>query len=136
MLDLALSINFALACPMLRHSPQTNLRLGINTLWLVRQQKSATDERLIADMLAQRIEELTEIFTAQRKCKEGERTDSIASAWATILASREYGESLAAIANRFLANYRLRLPYCFSSLLLILYNSSAECYQLQDYSAK
>ncbi|BBD63231.1 hypothetical protein NIES2109_60810 (plasmid) [Nostoc sp. HK-01] len=65
--------------------------------WLV-EQKAATAEQLITDMLAQRIEELTEIFTEQRKRKGGERTDRIASTWATVLARREHGDSLAAIA--------------------------------------
>ncbi|MBD2491800.1 CRISPR-associated endoribonuclease Cas6 [Aulosira sp. FACHB-615] len=66
--------------------------------WLV-EQKSATAEQLITDMLAQRIEELTQIFTDQRKRKGGERTDRIASTWATVLARREHGDSLAAIAT-------------------------------------
>ncbi|MBD2458950.1 hypothetical protein H6G80_33480 [Nostoc sp. FACHB-87] len=59
---------------------------------------SATAEQLITDMLAQRIEELTEIFTEQRKRRGGDRTDRIAVTWATVLARREHGDSLAAIA--------------------------------------
>ncbi|BBD63088.1 hypothetical protein NIES2109_59380 (plasmid) [Nostoc sp. HK-01] len=82
---------------------QTQLRIASCELvtrlgWLV-EQKSATAEQLITDMLAQRIEELTEIFTDQRKRKGGERTDRIAVTWATVLARREHGDSLAAIAQ-------------------------------------
>ncbi|MBW4566182.1 MAG: hypothetical protein KME32_34940 [Mojavia pulchra JT2-VF2] len=41
---------------------------------------------------------MTDIFTAQRKRKGGERTDRIASTWATVLARREHGDSLGALA--------------------------------------
>jgi CRISPR-associated endoribonuclease Cas6 len=50
-------------------------------------------------MLAKRIEDLTEIFKAQRKRTGGERADEIASKWATILARREMGESLQVVAQ-------------------------------------
>jgi CRISPR-associated endoribonuclease Cas6 len=50
-------------------------------------------------MLAERIEELTQIFTAQRKRKGGNRTDKIASTWATVLARRQMGDSLKAISK-------------------------------------
>jgi len=54
----------------------------------------------VQTMLAQRIEDLTAIFKAQRKRTGGERAVEIASKWATILARREMGESLQAIAQR------------------------------------
>lgn len=54
---------------------------------------------MLTNILAEQIEELTEIFTAQRQLKEGDRTDKIAATWATVLARREMGESLQAIAN-------------------------------------
>lgn len=50
------------------------------------------------DLLAQRIAELTELFTAQRQRIGGERAINIAETWATILARREMGESLQDIA--------------------------------------
>ncbi|QXE24821.1 CRISPR-associated protein Cas6 [Richelia sinica FACHB-800] len=52
-----------------------------------------------------RIEELAAIFTAQRKRTGGDRTEKVASTWATILARREMGESLQAIAQD------LEIPY-------------------------
>ncbi|MBW4566390.1 MAG: CRISPR-associated endoribonuclease Cas6 [Mojavia pulchra JT2-VF2] len=65
--------------------------------WL--EQKPATTAQLLTNMLAERIEELTEIFTAQRKRQGGERTDKIATTWAIVLARREHGDSLKAIAS-------------------------------------
>ncbi|MBD2452134.1 sigma-70 family RNA polymerase sigma factor, partial [Nostoc sp. FACHB-152] len=62
------------------------------------EQKASVAEHLLNNVLAERIEELTNIFTAQRKRKGGNRTDRIAVTWATILARREHGETLAAIA--------------------------------------
>lgn len=56
-------------------------------------------------VLAERIAELTEIFIAQRKRTGGSRTTEIAETWATILARREIGESLIAIADD------LEMPY-------------------------
>lgn len=56
-------------------------------------------------ILAQRIEELTAIFVAQRKRISCERTDAIAQKWATILARREMGDSLQNIA------VDLEMPY-------------------------
>ncbi|MEA5506211.1 CRISPR-associated endoribonuclease Cas6 [Halotia wernerae UHCC 0503] len=53
----------------------------------------------VQTVLAKRIEDLTEIFKAQRKRTGGDRTDKIASTWATILARREMGESIKAIAD-------------------------------------
>ncbi|MFN6558718.1 MAG: CRISPR-associated endoribonuclease Cas6 [Nostoc sp. ChiSLP01] len=78
---------------------KTTFGLGQTRSGWLAQQKSAVAEQLLADMLAQRIEELTEIFTAQRKRKGGDRTDRIAVTWATILARRDNGESLQAIAQ-------------------------------------
>ena len=59
----------------------------------------------ITNLLPERIEELTTIFTAQRKRIGGERTEKIATTWATILARREMGESLQIIAED------LEIPY-------------------------
>lgn len=49
--------------------------------------------------LSQRVAELTERFTAQRKRVGGDRATNTATVWATILARRELGESLQAIAQ-------------------------------------
>ncbi|HBB30416.1 MAG TPA: CRISPR-associated endoribonuclease Cas6 [Cyanobacteria bacterium UBA8803] len=50
-------------------------------------------------LLAQRITELTQQFLAQRKRQGGTRAAEIAETWATILARRECGESIKAIAS-------------------------------------
>ncbi len=49
-------------------------------------------------LLAQRIEELTLLFREQRKRTGGDRAQDIAEKWATIVARRELGDSLEAIA--------------------------------------
>ncbi|WP_414754269.1 CRISPR-associated endoribonuclease Cas6 [Anabaena sp. CCY 9910] len=77
---------------------KTTFGLGQTRLdWV--EQKPTTSAQLLENILAERIEELTEIFTAQRKRKGGDRTDKIAATWATVLARREMGESLQAIAD-------------------------------------
>lgn len=53
----------------------------------------------VQSVLAKRIEDLAEIFKAQRKRTGGERAEEIASKWATILARREMGESLQVVAQ-------------------------------------
>jgi CRISPR-associated endoribonuclease Cas6 len=58
-----------------------------------------TPERLLTNILAERIHKLTEIFTHQRQRSGGDRTDKIAAIWATILARREMGEPLPVIAD-------------------------------------
>ncbi len=55
--------------------------------------------------LAERIADLSEQFTAQRKRTGGERAKQVAEVWATILARREFGESLQLIATD------LEIPY-------------------------
>ena len=67
--------------------------------------ESNTSSTVITNLLPERIEELTAIFTAQRKRIGGERTEKIATTWATILARREMGESLQVIAED------LEIPY-------------------------
>lgn len=59
----------------------------------------------VQTVLAKRIEDLTDIFKAQRKRTGGDRADEIASKWATILARREMGESLQLVAED------LEMPY-------------------------
>jgi CRISPR-associated endoribonuclease Cas6 len=56
-------------------------------------------------LLVERIAELTERFTLQRKRVGGDRASNIAATWATILARRELGESLQDIAED------LEMPY-------------------------
>ncbi|MTJ07817.1 MULTISPECIES: CRISPR-associated endoribonuclease Cas6 [unclassified Anabaena] len=55
--------------------------------------------QVLTNLLAERIEELTRLFKAQRQRTGGERAEKTASTWATILARREMGESLQAIAT-------------------------------------
>lgn len=64
----------------------------------------------IQDLLAQRIAELTEFFTAQRK-RTGDRTANIAETWATILARREMGESLQDVAEDLEMRYETVKTY-------------------------
>lgn len=59
----------------------------------------------IQTVLADRIAELTEEFTSQRKRTGGSRALEIAETWATILARRDLGESLLDIAED------LEMPY-------------------------
>ena len=70
--------------------------------WLIEEtQVVPSQERL----LGQRIAELQEQFFAQRKRTGGTRATEITETWATILARRELGESLIAIAQD------LEMPY-------------------------
>jgi CRISPR-associated endoribonuclease Cas6 len=84
---------------------------GHKTTFGLGQTRLGWSSQVIADipkvesLLASRIEELTEIFTAQRKRTGGDRASEIASKWATILARREMGESLQVVAND------LQMPY-------------------------
>lgn len=68
-------------------------------------QPETTPTATFQDLLAHRISVLTEQFTAQRKRQGGERTQDIATTWATILARREFGEAVPAIAKD------LEMPY-------------------------
>ncbi|WP_414529739.1 CRISPR-associated endoribonuclease Cas6 [Nodularia chucula] len=77
---------------------KTTFGLGQTSLSWVEPEPS-TPTQLLTNLLGERIEELTAIFTAQRKRHGGDRTDKIASTWATILARREMGESLKLIAE-------------------------------------
>ncbi|MGB3613431.1 MAG: CRISPR-associated endoribonuclease Cas6 [Elainellaceae cyanobacterium] len=52
-----------------------------------------------SQLLAQRIDDLTARFMAQRKRQGGDRARSAAEIWATALARREFGESLMDIAE-------------------------------------
>ncbi|MBD2566518.1 CRISPR-associated endoribonuclease Cas6 [Anabaena lutea] len=83
---------------------KTTFGLGQTCLeWIEPELK--TSSGMITNLLPERIEELTTIFTAQRKRTGGERTEKIATTWATILARREMGESLQVIAQD------LEIPY-------------------------
>ncbi|BAY13356.1 CRISPR-associated endoribonuclease Cas6 [Calothrix sp. NIES-2098] len=83
---------------------KTTFGLGQTRLeWL--EPEPTTPTQLLTNLLGERIAELTALFTAQRKRTGGDRTDKIASTWATILARREMGESLQVIAED------LEMPY-------------------------
>ena len=77
---------------------KTTFGLGQTCLEWVKPE-SNTSAEIISNLLPERIEELTAIFTAKRKRIGGERTEKIATTWATILARREMGESLQVIAE-------------------------------------
>jgi CRISPR-associated endoribonuclease Cas6 len=83
---------------------KTTFGLGQTRLdWV--EPEASDSVQLLTNLLGERIAELTALFTAQRKRTGGDRTDKIASTWATILARREMGESLQAIATD------LEMPY-------------------------
>ncbi|BAZ83625.1 CRISPR-associated endoribonuclease Cas6 [Sphaerospermopsis kisseleviana CS-549] len=83
---------------------KTTFGLGQTSLeWI--EPKSNISSEITTNLLPERIEQLTEIFTAQRKRTGGDRTEKIATTWATILARREMGESLQIIAQD------LEIPY-------------------------
>jgi CRISPR-associated endoribonuclease Cas6 len=83
---------------------KTTFGLGETQLgWSTRQTTPAIPSR--QQMLAQRIDELSELFLAQRKRQGGSRAQHTAETWATILARREQGDDLSAIAQD------MELPY-------------------------
>lgn len=65
----------------------------------------------VQDLLAQRIAELSQQFISQRKRLGGERATKTAETWATILARRELGESLQAIAEDLEMSYETVKTY-------------------------
>jgi CRISPR-associated endoribonuclease Cas6 len=67
--------------------------------------------QLLQDRLAERIGELTEVFLAQRKRTGGQRAMAIAQTQATIMARREMGESLKAIAADLDLKYETARTY-------------------------
>jgi CRISPR-associated endoribonuclease Cas6 len=76
---------------------KTTFGLGqTRTEWL---ESEALPEVSIQNVLAARIDELTEKFIALKKRTGGSRASEIAETWATILARRELGESLFDIAG-------------------------------------
>jgi CRISPR-associated endoribonuclease Cas6 len=62
-------------------------------------QVAVAEEVNLQTILATRIQDLTATFKSQRKRTGGDRAEEIATKWATILARREMGESLQAIAQ-------------------------------------
>ncbi len=83
---------------------KTTFGLGQTSLnWI--EPEANTSSAILSNLLSERIEELTAIFTAQRKRIGGERAEKISIIWSTILARREMGESLQVIAED------LEIPY-------------------------
>jgi len=83
---------------------KTTFGLGQTRLnWV--EPEASDSVQVLTNLLGERIGELTALFTAQRKRTGGDRADKIATTWATILARREMGESLQAIATD------LEMPY-------------------------
>jgi CRISPR-associated endoribonuclease Cas6 len=62
-------------------------------------------------LLAERIDELTELFKEQRKRTGGVRAQEIAEKWATVVARRELGDSLQAIAEDMEMPYETAKTY-------------------------
>lgn len=59
----------------------------------------------LQNQLADRISQLSDLFQSQRKRTGGTRASETAQTWATILARREFGESLQTIAADLEMNY-------------------------------
>jgi CRISPR-associated endoribonuclease Cas6 len=84
---------------------KTTFGLGQTRLGWLLDEEPAPAPITLETILAQRIAVLTDIFTAQRKRTGGDRAAAVAQTWATILARRELGERLGAIA------LDLKMPY-------------------------
>ena len=73
---------------------------GLGETWIGWQDaKNSATVPALQQILAERIEELTELFLSQKKAKGGNRAQDTAQKWATILARREQGDGLDAIAQ-------------------------------------
>lgn len=84
---------------------KTTFGLGQTRLGWHLGQSAPQDRPTAQKLLADRIDELTTYFIAQKKRTGGDRAQSSAETWATILARRELGNSLQAIAAD------LEIPY-------------------------
>jgi len=83
---------------------KTTFGLGQTRLgWL--NEANQPDISPLQSLVADRVQELTDLFVGQRKRTGGDRATHTAQTWATILARRELGESLQAIAQD------LEMPY-------------------------
>lgn len=102
---LALFYALAQLAPYCGTGHKTTFGLGETQLgW---HSSSQAEDRAAAPQqaIAQRIEQLTDLFLSQKKRQGGQRAQNTAATWATILARRERGEALGAIAQD------LGLPY-------------------------
>jgi CRISPR-associated endoribonuclease Cas6 len=84
---------------------KTTFGLGQTRLGWLAAKESAPPVPLVENLLAQRIAQLTEILMSSQKRAGGSRAQSVCETRATILARREMGESLQAIAQD------LEMPY-------------------------
>ncbi|HIK43262.1 MAG TPA: CRISPR-associated endoribonuclease Cas6, partial [Leptolyngbyaceae cyanobacterium M65_K2018_010] len=84
---------------------KTTFGLGQTRLGWHLSQVTSAPTSTVQSLLANRIDELTTFFVAQKKRTGGHRAQDSAETWATILARRELGDSLQAIAAD------LDLPY-------------------------
>lgn len=76
---------------------QTRL-IGKNEVGSAKSEKATITTTPIQEHLIKRIAELTDLFLQTKKRQGGDRAQNTATVWATILARRELGESLKAIA--------------------------------------
>jgi CRISPR-associated endoribonuclease Cas6 len=92
---------------------KTTFGLGQTRLgWSTNSEQTAERETpAIQDFLAQRIDELTDLFKHQRKRTGGDRATHTTETWATILARRELGESLQDIAEDLEMSYETVKTY-------------------------
>ncbi|ELS31227.1 MULTISPECIES: CRISPR-associated endoribonuclease Cas6 [Pseudanabaena] len=73
-------------------------QIGKNEVGSEKSEKEAITTTPIQEHLIKRIAELTDLFLQTKKRQGGDRAQNTATIWATILARRELGESLKAIA--------------------------------------
>ena len=76
---------------------QTRL-IGRDEIKTIKNEKESIKTTPIQEHLIKRIAELTDLFLQTKKRQGGDRAQNTATVWATILARRELGESLQAIA--------------------------------------
>ncbi len=96
-------------CPYCATGHKTTFGLGQTRAgWLTQETQTVPSQQSLS---AQRIAELQEQFLSQRKRAGCTRATEIAETWATILARRELGESLMAIATDLEMRYETVKTY-------------------------
>ena len=90
---------------------KTTFGLGETRLGWHIEGESAAPTPIAQVALAERIEELSALFFSQRKRQGGDRARNTADTWATIVARREVGDSLSAIAQDMNLSYETIKTY-------------------------
>lgn len=95
--------------PYVATGHKTTFGLGQTRIGSLEEQMITTPP--VEQMLGERIAELTEVFLSQRKRTDTKRVQDTAKTWATILARRESGESVTAIAEDLGMHYDTAKSY-------------------------